>query len=57
MLRESMDQKLAYSPEFKLKKLNNYDNTVLAVPRNIYEKCNLSKYYNQDPNVNYKSFN
>lgn len=42
-IQKTMDQIISYSPEYKLKKLNNYDNTVLNVSRQIFENCDLNK--------------
>ena len=37
-----------YSPDFKLNKLNNYDNTVMHVPRKLYETCDFSSKFPKD---------
>jgi len=37
-----------YSPEYKLNKLNNYDNTVKNVSRQIYETCDFTKNFPMD---------
>ena len=36
---------ITHSPEFKINKLNNYDNTVLNVSRQIYEQNDLNRLY------------
>ena len=44
-MQHTMRQLLNYSPEYKSSKLNNYDNTVQNVSRQIYETCDLSRFY------------
>lgn len=44
-MSQTMKQLISYSPEYNLNKLNNYDNTVLNVSREIYEKCDFSRFY------------
>ena len=39
----------SYSPEFKLKKANNYDNTIANAPRQVLEENNIQKYYSRKP--------
>lgn len=36
---------ITHSPEFKINKLNNYDNTVLNVSRQIYEQHDMNRLY------------
>lgn len=40
-----MGQANAYSPDFQLQKMNNYDNTYKNIPRNILDKFEVSRYY------------
>ena len=47
-MRKTMDQIISYSPEFRLKKLNNYDNAVRNVSRQIYESCDLDQRFKQE---------
>ena len=44
-MSQTMKQLISYSPEYNLNKLNNYDNTVMNVSREIYEKCDFSRFY------------
>lgn len=36
---------ITHSPEFKISKLNNYDNTVLNVSRQVYEQHDMTRLY------------
>lgn len=47
-LQKTIDTALQYSPDFALKKLNHYDNTVKNIPRAVLEKYDLSKVYQRD---------
>ena len=44
-MSNTMKQLISYSPEYNLNKINNYDNTVMNVSREIYEKCDFSRFY------------
>lgn len=39
---------ISYSPDFKLNKLNNYDNFVKNVPRKLYETCDFTHQFPKD---------
>lgn len=47
MIKKSLDQAISYSPDFKLKKLNQYDNTVKNMDRVLYEKCDIQNLYSR----------
>ena len=47
-IQKSIDTALQYSPDYKLKKNNNYDNTLKHVPNSVLEKNDLSKVYQRD---------
>ena len=47
-MKETLKQLIHYSPEYNLNKINNYDNTILNVPRKIFETCDFSKEYPKD---------
>lgn len=49
-----MNQMINYSPEFKMNKLNNYDNTVFNVSRQIYETCDFTRLFPKDNSRNYE---
>lgn len=47
-LQKTIDTALQYSPDFALKKLNHYDNTVKNIPRAVLEKYDVSRVYQRD---------
>lgn len=47
MIKKSLDQAINYSPDFKLKKLNHYDNTVKNADRVLFEKCDIQNLYSR----------
>ena len=47
-IQKTIDTALQYSPDYKLKKINHYDNTVKNIPRAVLEKYELSKVYQRD---------
>jgi len=51
-MAKTMKQIIDYSPEFKMNKLNNYDNTVLNMSRQIYETCDFTRLYPKDNSRN-----
>ena len=48
-IEKNIDQSESYSPEYKLKKANNYDNTVANAPRMVLEEAKLQKLYSRKP--------
>ena len=48
-VKKSVDQYINYSPDFKLKKINNYDNIIKSAPRNIVEKYDIHKFHSKNP--------
>ena len=48
-IERNIDQATSYSPEFKLKKNNNYDNTIANASRKVLEDHQLQKYYHRKP--------
>lgn len=42
-MSQTMKQMIEYSPEYKLNKLNFYDNTVRNASRQLYETCDFSR--------------
>lgn len=48
-IQKEIDTAMQYSPDYRLKKLNNYDNTLKHLPRNVLEKYELSKLYHREP--------
>ena len=47
-IQKSINTALQYSPDYKLKKNNNYDNTLKHIPRATLEKYDVSKVYQRD---------
>jgi len=45
VIMQNMEQIKGFSPDYNLKKLNNYDNTVKNVSRHVFEKYDLGKLY------------
>lgn len=50
-VQKTIDQAQQYSPDFTLKKINHYDNTVKNVPRAVVEKHELSKAFRRDHQI------
>ena len=47
-MQRTIDQAQQYSPDFSLKKINHYDNTLKNIPRAVMEKYDISKLYDRD---------
>merc|ERR1712023_367731 len=44
-MRQTMKQIIDHSPDYKLNKINNYDNTIKNVSRRLYETCDMTTRY------------
>lgn len=45
---KTLDQAAQYSPDFNLKKINHYDNTIKNVPRKVLENYDLKKPFRRE---------
>lgn len=48
-IEKNLAQSLEHSPDYRLKKHNNYDNTVANASRKVLEENQLQKYYDRKP--------
>ena len=48
-IEKNIEQSASYSPEYRLKKANNYDNTIANAPRMVLEETKLQKYFHRKP--------
>lgn len=47
-MQRTIDQAQQYSPDYTLKKINHYDNTLKNLPRAVVEKYDISKLYDRE---------
>lgn len=47
-VQRTIDQAAQYSPDFNLKKINHYDNTIKNVPRKVLENYDLKKPFRRE---------
>lgn len=47
-MKDTMKQLIEHSPDYRLSKLNNYDNTVKNMSLNTFQNCDLTRLYPRD---------